>query len=81
MLKRLPGRPSYAWWARASGILPGIAAKVFNALEGIRIRMISLGASRVNVGFVVDEGDLELAVRRLHATFFDEPRNPCGHLQ
>ena len=55
---------------------PGIAAKVFNALEGIRIRMISLGASRVNVGFVVDEGDLELAVRRVHATFFDEPGNP-----
>ena len=60
---------------------PGIAAKVFNALEGIRIRMISLGASRVNVGFVVDEGDLELAVRRLHATFFDEPRDPDGNLQ
>ncbi len=55
---------------------PGIAAKVFNALEGIRIRMISLGASRVNVGFVVDEGDLEPAVRRIHATFFDEPVNP-----
>ena len=34
---------------------PGIAAKVFNSLEGIRIRMISLGASRVNVGFVIDE--------------------------
>ncbi len=49
---------------------PGIAAKVFNALEGIRIRMISLGASRVNVGFVIDEEDLEAAVRRLHATFF-----------
>lgn len=52
---------------------PGIAAKVFNAMEGIRIRMISLGASRVNVGFVVDHADLESAVRRLHATFFPEP--------
>lgn len=49
---------------------PGIAAKVFNALEGIRIRMISLGASRVNVGFVIDEKDLEAAVIRLHETFF-----------
>lgn len=49
---------------------PGIAASVFNALEGIRIRMISLGASRVNVGFVIDETDLEPAVQRLHATFF-----------
>ena len=49
---------------------PGIAARVFNALEGIRIRMISLGASRVNVGFVVDEQDLNDAVLRLHETFF-----------
>ncbi len=52
---------------------PGIAAKVFQALEGIPIRMISLGASRVNVGFVVDESDLERTVRRLHAAFFPEP--------
>lgn len=52
---------------------PGIAAKVFHAMDGIRIRMISLGASRVNVGFVVDHADLESAVRRLHATFFPEP--------
>ena len=52
---------------------PGIAARVFAALEGIRIRMISLGASRVNVGFVVDDGDLRQAVRRVHAEFFDPP--------
>ena len=60
---------------------PGIAAKVFNSLEGIRIRMISLGASRVNVGFVIDEKDLEVAVRRLHTTFFDEPSPLRGKLQ
>ena len=60
---------------------PGIAARVFNSLEGIRIRMISLGASRVNVGFVIDENDLEIAVRRLHTTFFDEPSPPKGKLQ
>lgn len=57
---------------------PGIAAKVFDALEGIRIRMISLGASRVNIGFVVDEGDLEACVRRLHATFFEQPASSGG---
>lgn len=60
---------------------PGIAAKVFNSLEGIRIRMISLGASRVNVGFVIDEKDLEVAVRRLHTTFFDEASPLKGELQ
>ncbi len=52
---------------------PGIAARVFQALDGIRIRMISLGASRVNVGFVVDHEDLERAVRRLHAACFPQP--------
>ncbi len=31
--------------------------------------MISLGASRLNVSFVVEK-DLDEAVRRLHATFF-----------
>ncbi len=50
----------------------GIAARVFRALDGIRIRMISLGASRVNVGFVVDEEDLAPAVRRVHGEFFPD---------
>ena len=79
--RRLRARPSCAWSARASRYTPGIAAKVFNSLEGIRIRMISLGASRVNVGFVIDEKDLEATVRRLHATFFDEQRPPKGQSQ
>ena len=60
---------------------PGIAARVFASLDGIRIRMISLGASRVNVGFVVDESDLEPAVRRVHAAFFDPPTHPNGQQQ
>ncbi len=50
---------------------PGIAAKVFAALDGIRIRMISLGASRLNIGFVLAESDIEAAVKKLHMTFFD----------
>ncbi len=57
---------------------PGIAARVFRALDGIRIRMISLGASRVNVGFVVDEENLEETVRRLHRTFFEDPHPRKG---
>ena len=60
---------------------PGIAARVFNSLEGIRIRMISLGASRVNVGFVIDEADLRTAVLRLHSTFFpDNPNRQVSNL-
>jgi aspartate kinase len=49
---------------------PGIAGKIFTAIEGINIRMISQGASRLNVSFVIDEKDLRSAVQALHGTFF-----------
>jgi aspartate kinase len=48
----------------------GVSAKIFSALEDIQIGMISLGASRLNVTFVVEETDLETVVRRLHDAFF-----------
>jgi aspartate kinase len=50
---------------------PGIAARVFRAVERINILMISQGASRRNISFVVEERDAEEAVRRLHAEFFE----------
>ena len=59
----------------------GIAARVFQVLEGIHIRMISLGASRVNVGFVVDEDQLAPAVSRIHSAFFPELSQPPGASQ
>ncbi len=49
---------------------PGIAARIFKAVERINILMISQGASRRNVSFVVEEKDVEDAVRRLHKEFF-----------
>ena len=49
---------------------PGIAARIFRAVEEINILMISQGASRRNVSFVVEEKDAEEAVRRLHREFF-----------
>ena len=33
---------------------PGIVAKIFSAMDGIRVNMISQGASEINIGFVVD---------------------------
>ncbi|MCB1021712.1 MAG: lysine-sensitive aspartokinase 3 [Bryobacterales bacterium] len=48
----------------------GVSAKIFSALADIQIGMIALGASRLNVTFVVEESDLEEVVRRLHQTFF-----------
>ena len=51
----------------------GIAAKVFEVVAegGINIHMISQGASEINISFVVDEGDVGEAVRRLHRRFFE----------
>ncbi len=51
---------------------PGIAASVFNTVAeaGVNIRMISQGASEINISFVVKESDVPQAVRHLHAHFF-----------
>ncbi len=46
---------------------------VFRTLEeaGVRTRMISMGATRINLSFLVDEADVEPAVRALHRVFFE----------
>jgi aspartate kinase len=51
---------------------PGIAASVFNTVAeaGVNVRMISQGASEINISFVVQESDVPQAVRHLHAHFF-----------
>jgi aspartate kinase len=51
---------------------PGVARRVFNALDGINIRMISQGASLLNISFVVAESDLRRTVEALHDEFFAE---------
>jgi aspartate kinase len=51
---------------------PGVAARVFNALGNINVRMVSQGASALNLGFVVAGDDLRAAVQALHAEFFRE---------
>ena len=50
---------------------PGIAAKVFGALgkHGINIVSIAQGSSEYNISFVVDEADMEKAVRYIHQEF------------
>ena len=49
---------------------PGVAGKVFKAVEKVNVRMISQGASVLNISFVVDEDRLKEVVSRLHQTFF-----------
>jgi aspartate kinase len=51
---------------------PGVAMRVFGALDGINIRMISQGASLLNLSFVVAEPDLHAAVGALHREFFTQ---------
>ena len=51
---------------------PQIAARVFTALGEINVRMISQGASEINITFVIGEDDVPEAIRRLHRTFFTE---------
>ncbi|MBZ5725433.1 MAG: lysine-sensitive aspartokinase 3 [Acidobacteriia bacterium] len=49
---------------------PGVARRVFMALDGINIRMISQGASLLNLSFVVAGADLRRTVESLHGAFF-----------
>ncbi len=51
---------------------PGIAARVFGELSDVKIRMISQGASEINLTFVVEEDVVLDVVRRLHKTFFSD---------
>jgi len=48
----------------------GMAAQVFNAVRHINVRMISQGASEINMSFMIEEQDVDEAVRSLHSAFF-----------
>ena len=51
----------------------GIAGRVFTAVSHVNLRMISQGASEINMSFMIDEDDVDEAVRSLHRAFFTEP--------
>ena len=51
----------------------GMAAQVFNAIRHVNVRMISQGASEINMSFMIEEDDAEEAIRSLHAAFFNNP--------
>lgn len=52
----------------------GIAAKIFNCLKntGINVRVISQGASEMNVIIGVSSNDYEASVQALYAAFFED---------
>lgn len=50
----------------------GVANRIFRALGDINVLMISQGASEINMSLVIEEEDIDEAVRRLHAEFFEQ---------
>jgi aspartate kinase len=51
----------------------GISGRVFSAIRHVNVRMISQGASEINMSFMIEEADVEEAVRALHKEFFTAP--------
>ena len=51
---------------------PGLAARLFKAIETTNVNMISQGASEINLTFVIDQSDVDRVVRKLHDEFFAE---------
>ena len=49
---------------------PGLAARVFGAVKGVCVEVISQGASAINMTFIVKEADGPAVVRQLHQEFF-----------
>lgn len=52
---------------------PGVAGRVFSALGPVNVRMISQGASLLNLSFVVSAEDVQESVTKLHEEFFRDP--------
>ncbi len=54
---------------------PGLAVRMLSAITDVNINMISQGASEINLSFVVDENQVDDAVRRLHKELFANAGN------
>jgi aspartate kinase len=52
--------------------IPGVPHIACNALQDLKIQMISQGASAINITFVIDDDRLPEAVRGLHDAFFSK---------
>jgi aspartate kinase len=50
--------------------IPGVPHIALSALQGIKIQMISQGASAINITFVIDQDKLPETVLGLHTAFF-----------
>jgi len=59
---------------------PGIAARVFSTISDINVSMISVGASTINLTFMVDEAQSREAIIRLHRACFEEEAGSAPQL-
>jgi aspartate kinase len=57
----------------AIGATPGVARRAFSALKDLNLRMISQGASLLNLSVVIAAADVRRAVESLHREFFSNP--------
>jgi len=46
-------------------------AEIFEILKDVKIDMVSMGASKINISLVIDEKETEEVVQRLHKKFFE----------
>lgn len=51
---------------------PGIAARLFSTISDINVSMISVGASSVNLTFMVDDARARETIVRLHHAYFED---------
>ena len=52
---------------------PGLSGRCFGALRDINIEMISIGASEINMSFVVKQEDAKPALQALHTALIERP--------
>jgi aspartate kinase len=50
-----------------------VGARILGALDGISVKMISLGRSGLNLSIVVDDAEADGAVRAIHNALFESP--------
>jgi len=57
-----------------------ILARTFRICQliGVTVQMISQGASKVNIGFIVNDNEAAEVVKALHLEFFEEMEKPKG---
>lgn len=70
-----PGRAIVCVVGEGLRATPGIAARVFTTVRDINVSLISQGASRVNLTFVVEEARVHEVVCRLHRALFEPARS------